>query len=100
MKQPATFLYEQDAQGIATITLNRPERLNAVNPRLADELPEAVDAAARDDAVGGAQVRRREAYRPAALVPAHDAPLDAVRPPQHPAREVDRARGQQFADAA
>src|SRR4026208_755477 len=30
MKQPTTFLYEQDEQGIATITLNRPERLNAL----------------------------------------------------------------------
>src|ERR1044071_10208132 len=30
MKQPTTFLYEQDRQGIATITLNRPERLNAL----------------------------------------------------------------------
>jgi 2-(1,2-epoxy-1,2-dihydrophenyl)acetyl-CoA isomerase len=31
--------------------LNRPERLNAVNPRLADELPMAIDDAARDDTV-------------------------------------------------
>ena len=37
--------------GVRTITLNRPERLNAVNPRLADELPVAIDEAARDDTV-------------------------------------------------
>jgi 2-(1,2-epoxy-1,2-dihydrophenyl)acetyl-CoA isomerase len=35
--------------GVCTITLNRPERLNAVNPRLADELPRALDEVARDD---------------------------------------------------
>lgn len=37
--------------GVRTITLNRPERLNAVNPRLAEELPIALDEAAGDDAV-------------------------------------------------
>jgi 2-(1,2-epoxy-1,2-dihydrophenyl)acetyl-CoA isomerase len=37
--------------GVRTIALNRPERLNAVNPRLADELPRALDDAATDDAV-------------------------------------------------
>jgi 2-(1,2-epoxy-1,2-dihydrophenyl)acetyl-CoA isomerase len=37
--------------GVRTITLDRPERLNAVNPALADALPHAVDEAARDDAV-------------------------------------------------
>jgi enoyl-CoA hydratase/carnithine racemase len=30
MKTPSSFLYEQDEQGVATITLNRPERLNAL----------------------------------------------------------------------
>ncbi|MDF1501548.1 enoyl-CoA hydratase-related protein [Roseisolibacter sp. H3M3-2] len=38
-------------EGVRTITLDRPERLNAVNPALADALPRAVDEAARDDAV-------------------------------------------------
>ncbi|MBY0489290.1 MAG: enoyl-CoA hydratase/isomerase family protein [Gemmatimonadaceae bacterium] len=37
--------------GVCTITLNRPERLNAVNPGLADELPRAVQQAAADDTV-------------------------------------------------
>src|SRR6185369_17917935 len=30
MKQPSHFVLEVDSQGIATITLNRPERLNAL----------------------------------------------------------------------
>lgn len=37
--------------GVRTITLNRPERLNAVNLRLADELPLALNAASDDDSV-------------------------------------------------
>ena len=37
--------------GVRTITLNRPERLNAVNPVLADELPTVIAEAARDDTV-------------------------------------------------
>ena len=45
------ILVSSSATGVRTITLNRPERLNAVNPRLADELPRAVDDAARDDSV-------------------------------------------------
>ena len=38
MKQPTSFLYEQDDQGIATITLNRPERLNALTFEVYREL--------------------------------------------------------------
>jgi len=45
------LLVATSASGVRTITLNRPDRLNAVNPRLADELPRAVDEAAHEDAV-------------------------------------------------
>jgi 2-(1,2-epoxy-1,2-dihydrophenyl)acetyl-CoA isomerase len=38
-------------EGVRTITLDRPERLNAVNPALADALPAAVAEAHADDAV-------------------------------------------------
>jgi enoyl-CoA hydratase/carnithine racemase len=38
-------------EGIATVTLNRPERMNAWNSQLARELSEALDAADADDAV-------------------------------------------------
>src|SRR4026209_2358088 len=47
MKQPTTFLYEQDEQGIATITLNRPERLNALTFEVYRELTDTF-AALRD----------------------------------------------------
>ncbi|MES2521564.1 MAG: enoyl-CoA hydratase-related protein [Gemmatimonadota bacterium] len=45
------LLVDTTAEGVRTITLNRPERLNAVNPRLAEELPRAMNDAAADDAV-------------------------------------------------
>lgn len=45
------LLVDTTPGGVRTITLDRPARLNAVNPRLADELPAALDAAASDDAV-------------------------------------------------
>ena len=44
------LLVETTADGVHTIKLNRPDRLNAVNMMLAQELPMAVDAAALDDA--------------------------------------------------
>jgi len=38
VKPPTSFLYEYDGSGIATITLNRPERLNALTFEIYDEL--------------------------------------------------------------
>jgi enoyl-CoA hydratase/carnithine racemase len=48
MKQPTTLLYQQDEQGIATITLNRPERLNALTFEVYRELTDTF-AALRDE---------------------------------------------------
>ena len=45
-----TILYETDAP-VATITLNRPERLNTIVPPMPDELEQAVGAANQDDDV-------------------------------------------------
>ena len=45
-----TILYEQDG-AVATITLNRPERLNTIVPPMPDELEDAVIAANRDPEV-------------------------------------------------
>lgn len=45
------LLISTSAAGVRTITLNRPDRLNAVDARLAAELPRAVDEAASDDTV-------------------------------------------------
>jgi 2-(1,2-epoxy-1,2-dihydrophenyl)acetyl-CoA isomerase len=42
---------QSPAVGVRTLVLDRPDRLNAVNARLADELPHALAAAAADDAV-------------------------------------------------
>jgi len=45
-----TILYEA-ADGLAMITLNRPEALNALLPEMNDRLPELIDRAESDDAV-------------------------------------------------
>ena len=49
--QTNTEVAYEAREGIATITLNRPDRLNAVTPTLALEMREAFIAAAKDDAV-------------------------------------------------
>jgi 2-(1,2-epoxy-1,2-dihydrophenyl)acetyl-CoA isomerase len=51
MTSSSPLLIATSPTGVRTITLNRPERLNAVDPALAAELPRAVDEAAADDAV-------------------------------------------------
>src|SRR5918992_5084557 len=48
MKQPTSFLYQQDENGIAIITLNRPERLNALTFEVYRELTDTF-AALRDE---------------------------------------------------
>jgi enoyl-CoA hydratase len=45
-----TLLYDVDGS-IATVTLNRPDRLNTIMPPMPDELEAAVEAAVADDAV-------------------------------------------------
>lgn len=45
------LLIETSSAGVRTIVLNRPDRLNAVNPQLAEEFPLAMRDAAADDAV-------------------------------------------------
>ncbi len=45
-----TVLSERDERGVRTITLNRPDRLNAMNRQLIDDLADAVDAANADAA--------------------------------------------------
>src|SRR5262245_64620764 len=45
-----TVSYEIDGS-VATVTLNRPERMNAWNPQLARELSQALDTADADDDV-------------------------------------------------
>ncbi len=45
-----TILYEREG-GVATITLNRPERLNTIVPPMPDEIEQAVIAANRDSEV-------------------------------------------------
>src|SRR5262249_40186652 len=48
--EPDTILYAT-ADGIATITLNRPEALNALLPEMNDRLPELIGQAEADPAV-------------------------------------------------
>ena len=52
----ATILYEQQ-DGVARITLNRPERANALSQEMLAEIGAALDAAERDPAVRALIVR-------------------------------------------
>lgn len=55
MEPPAfsTLLYDVDADGVATVTLNRPDQLNALNRRVVAELGGAFRRAKADEAVRG-----------------------------------------------
>ncbi len=45
------LLVDTTEQGVRTITLNRPEKLNAVNHQLSEEIYRSIDEASEDDAV-------------------------------------------------
>lgn len=51
MAGSAALVLSESSGGVATVTLNRPEKLNALSRELIAELETALDAAARDDAV-------------------------------------------------
>src|SRR3970282_2245671 len=83
-----TLLLERDAEipGLATLTLNRPEKLNAINFQMHDEIQQACAELQRDTAtrvviLTGAGAPRRWRYR-------------RPRRPPHPGRSLARpARG-------
>src|SRR4029450_2980203 len=51
MKSPTSFLFDQDPSGIATITLNRPERLNALTFEVYRELTDTFAALREEKSV-------------------------------------------------
>src|SRR3954453_17620098 len=53
---PETVLYEVDGR-VATLTLNRPERLNAIAPALIEDFEAALDRAQADDEVHAIRLR-------------------------------------------
>jgi enoyl-CoA hydratase len=53
---PATVLYEAEA-GVATLTLNRPDRLNTIVPDLIDDLKRGLGRAWEDDDVRAIRLR-------------------------------------------
>jgi enoyl-CoA hydratase/carnithine racemase len=48
-----TILFESDSDGVAVVTLNRPEQLNAMNPRMAEEIVQVMDEIDNDIRIRG-----------------------------------------------
>ena len=48
-----TLLYEVDAEGVAVLTVNRPDKLNALNTQVLADMDRAIRQARSDDAVRG-----------------------------------------------
>ena len=49
---PTALVFRADADGVATLTLNRPEKLNALTPAVFEELRSHVDDLATDESIG------------------------------------------------
>ncbi len=49
---PTALVFRADDNGLATLTLNRPEKLNALTPALFEELRAHIDDLAGDDSIG------------------------------------------------
>ena len=78
-----TLLYSA-SEGVATVTLNRPERLNTIVPPMPDELEAAVGRAVRDSEVKVIVVRGAGWPATAAGIPARTSP--SRRLPRSPRR--------------
>jgi enoyl-CoA hydratase/carnithine racemase len=72
MSPMAMAVIAQSEAGVATLTLNRPERRNAITPELVEELLAALAAAQADDAV---RVTRRALEDVRGAVAARDRPF-------------------------
>src|SRR3954465_6606089 len=73
-------LRSNTAGGVLTLTLNRPERRNAIDPALRDALAAALDAAATDPAVRGVVIAGAGGAFCAGARPARVEALPAARP--------------------
>ena len=53
MRDFETILFESSADGVAVVTLNRPDQLNAMNPRMAEEIVQVMDVIDDDPKIRG-----------------------------------------------